>query len=58
MYTTTFGGDFSVMIVLLNIVLILMLVNIQSKIRRYQKEIMEIMDTLTKNTYNVDDGDH
>ena len=58
MYTTTFGGDFSVMIVLLNIVLILMLVNIQSKIRRYQKEIMEKMDTLTKNTYNVDDGDH
>ena len=48
MYTTTFGGGFSVIIVLLNIILIFMLINIQSKIKRYQKEIMEKLDKLTK----------
>ena len=49
MYTTTFGGDLTMMIVLLNIILILMLINMQSKMKRYQKEIMEKLDQLTKN---------
>lgn len=49
MYTTTFGGEFSVIIVLLNIILILMLINMQSKMKRYQKEIMEKLDKLMKN---------
>lgn len=49
MYTTTFGGGFTMMIALLNIILILMLINMQSKMKRYQKEIMEKLDKLTKN---------
>ena len=48
MYTTTSGGDFTMIIVLLNIILILMLINMQSKMKRYQKEIMEKLDKLTK----------
>lgn len=48
MYTTTFGGGFTMMIALLNIILILMLINMQSKMKRYQKEIMEKLDKLTK----------
>lgn len=56
MYTTTFGGDFSLILVLLNIVLIIMIVKMQLKIKRYQKEIMEKMDVLIKKSYTVDDN--